>query len=57
MYGKCTVVERDQAFRQNLSAYDVIAIYTQGGSLTLPEERNLISFIKEPLLLLYFLLF
>lgn len=44
---KCTLVERDNAFRQSLSGYDVIAIYTQGGKLGNEEENNLLSFVKN----------
>ena len=43
---KCTLAERDTAFDQDLSGYDAVVLYTQGGTLTKSQERNLCRFVK-----------
>ncbi|MBI3991488.1 MAG: ThuA domain-containing protein, partial [Candidatus Omnitrophica bacterium] len=44
---ECTLVNRDEAFNKDISGYDAVAIYTQGGKLNPEQEKNLISFVKN----------
>jgi type 1 glutamine amidotransferase len=43
----CTVADRDTAFDQDLSDYDVVVLYTQGGRLTRRQEKNLCQFVHR----------
>jgi scyllo-inositol 2-dehydrogenase (NADP+) len=43
----CTLAERDTAFDQDLSGYDVVVLYTQGGRLTKRQEKSLCQFVRS----------
>ncbi len=43
----CTVAERDTAFDGDLDRYDVIALYTQGGTLSRRQEARLCGFVRS----------
>jgi type 1 glutamine amidotransferase len=43
----CEIVARDTAFDRELSPYDCIAMYTQGGHLTPQQEENLCAYVNQ----------
>lgn len=43
---RCTLADRDTAFDGDLSGYDVVVLYAQGGKLTSKQEKNLCGFVR-----------
>lgn len=46
-FARCEIVERDKAFNLDLSTYDVVVLYCQGGKLSDKQERNLCRFVES----------
>lgn len=46
-FAHCDIVERDVLFEQDWKHYDVIALYTQGGTLTAAQEKRLTAFVRD----------
>jgi scyllo-inositol 2-dehydrogenase (NADP+) len=46
-FARCTLADRDTAFDRDLSTYDVVVLYTQGGTLTRVQEKRLCTYVRQ----------